>query len=888
MERRNQLTHPPYAKPELLAERPNELWSWDVSKLKGPAKWTYYYLYVILDVFSRYAVGWTVQYRENGQLAKALIEQTTEQQQIAPILTLHADRGAPQRAKPVAFLLADLGVTKTHSRPYTSQRQPLLGVELQDPEVPAEFPARFDSIEHARAHCRQFFHWYNHEHRHSGIGLMTPATFHHGQAQQLYDQRAAVLVEAYARNPERFVRKPPAPPELHRPPPGSTGPRRSPPLTKFDKQRRLTGLDRLRRSKWAWIESFEPVSVVACGAGERARPEARFGRGSLLGSVSSTKRLVRLMAAGVLLIGAAPASALAGSASGLAHQTPDQAHTKQQSIRVPHAGSVMLALGRGYSTVSGDAGVRALQRRLANAGYAPGPIDGRYGPRTEQAVSGFQAARGLGVDGIAGALTLAALRKPSAVVYPGTGYAGNGSGRVRVLQRRLAKAGFAPGPIDGRYGPRTEQAVSRFQTAHGLGVDGIAGPLTLARLRNQQPTSRRRTVRPSGPVGSHQRANRRPHRQRSRAHTAHRQPGRAPAPGRLLPANHSTSSQSPGLLVLLIALAVALGLSAIWIARRRRAKRSVGISAPTSGSRSAPADTAPADPNPTTTPNAAAILIPDLGQADDADRVFRQALGLEECGDQMGAMAAYRQADQLGHGLAACNLGALLAQRGEMAAAEASFRRAAERGDVHGAFNLAVLHEERGDLTGAIAAYQQADRLGHGGAACNLGVLLEQHGDLAAAEAAFRRAAERGEAAGAFNLGTLLAQRGEMAAAEASFRRAAERGEAAGAFNLAVLHEERGDLTGAIAAYQQADRLGDGGAACNLGVLLEQHGDLAAAEAAFRRAAERGEASGALNLGALLEGQGDRKGALRAYEQAERLEHATGTADKARAAARVS
>ena len=140
-ERRDQLTHPAYAKPELLAERPNELWSWDVSKLKGPAKWTYFYLYVILDVFSRYVVGWTVQYRENAQLAKALIEQATEQQQITPkILTLHADRGAPQRAKPVAFLLADLGITKTHIAPVHLDRQPLLGGELQDPEVPARVP----------------------------------------------------------------------------------------------------------------------------------------------------------------------------------------------------------------------------------------------------------------------------------------------------------------------------------------------------------------------------------------------------------------------------------------------------------------------------------------------------------------------------------------------------------------------------------------------------------------------------------------------------------------------------------------------------------------------------------------------------------------------------
>jgi len=214
-ERRAQLTHPAYNKPELLAERPNELWSWDVSKLKGPAKWTWFYLYVILDVFSRYVVGWTVQYRENAQIATALIEQAAEQQQIASkILTLHADRGGPMRSKPVAFLLADLGVTKTHSRPYTSSDNPYSESNFKTLKYRPEFPTRFDDIEHARAHCRQFFCWYNGEHRHSGIGLMTPSAFHHGQAQQLYDQRAVVLAEAYARNPERFVRTPPVPPEL--------------------------------------------------------------------------------------------------------------------------------------------------------------------------------------------------------------------------------------------------------------------------------------------------------------------------------------------------------------------------------------------------------------------------------------------------------------------------------------------------------------------------------------------------------------------------------------------------------------------------------------------------------------------------------------------------
>ena len=150
-DRRAQLTHPPYATPELLAERPNELWSWDVSKLKGPAKWTWFYLYVILDVFSRYIVAWTVQHRETGQIATALIEQATEQQQITPkILTLHADRGGPMRSKPVAFLLADLGVTKTHSRPYTSSDNPYSESNFKTLKYRPEFPARFDDIEHAR------------------------------------------------------------------------------------------------------------------------------------------------------------------------------------------------------------------------------------------------------------------------------------------------------------------------------------------------------------------------------------------------------------------------------------------------------------------------------------------------------------------------------------------------------------------------------------------------------------------------------------------------------------------------------------------------------------------------------------------------------------------
>jgi putative transposase len=214
-ERRAQLEHPAYARPELLAQRPNEVHSWDITKLKGPAKWTYYYLYVILDVYSRYAVGWTVQHRESSKVAKDLIAQVIEQQQIGrDQLTVHADRGSSMTSKPVAFLLADLGVLKTHNRPYTSTDNPYSEAQFKTLKYRPGFPARFDSIEHARAFCRPFFDWYNNQHRHSGIGLMTPASVHHGRAEQIHADRARVLHAAYAANPERFVRGAPSPPTL--------------------------------------------------------------------------------------------------------------------------------------------------------------------------------------------------------------------------------------------------------------------------------------------------------------------------------------------------------------------------------------------------------------------------------------------------------------------------------------------------------------------------------------------------------------------------------------------------------------------------------------------------------------------------------------------------
>jgi putative transposase len=228
-ERRDQLRHPSYTKPELLAERPNELWSWDITKLLGPQKWTYFYLYVILDVFSRYVVGWTVQHRESATVAEQLIAQAISQQGIsAGSLTIHADRGSAMTSKPVAFLLADLGVTRTHSRPYTSADNPYSEAQFRTLKYRPGFPNRFGSIEDSRGFCRDFFPWYNHEHRHSGIGLMTPAAVHYQKASLLHAERARVLATAYNQRPERFVRGVPRPPELptavwiNRPPPVGT------------------------------------------------------------------------------------------------------------------------------------------------------------------------------------------------------------------------------------------------------------------------------------------------------------------------------------------------------------------------------------------------------------------------------------------------------------------------------------------------------------------------------------------------------------------------------------------------------------------------------------------------------------------------------------------
>jgi len=211
-ERRRQVSRPNYQKPELLATGPNQVWSWDITKLKGPAKWTCYHLYVILDIFSRYVVGWMIAHREAATLAKRLIKDTCEKQRIQQKqLTIHADRGSSMKSKTVAFLLADLGVTKTHSRPHVSNDNPYSESQFKTLKYNHMFPDRFGSIEDARSFCRQFFTWYNSEHKHSGLGLLTPESVHYGEDQMILQQRAAVLATAFKKHPQRFKGRIPQP-----------------------------------------------------------------------------------------------------------------------------------------------------------------------------------------------------------------------------------------------------------------------------------------------------------------------------------------------------------------------------------------------------------------------------------------------------------------------------------------------------------------------------------------------------------------------------------------------------------------------------------------------------------------------------------------------------
>jgi len=214
-ERRRQTSHPPRVKPQLCATAPNQVWTWDITKLLGPKKWTYFYLYVVLDIFSRYVVGWLIATRESAALAQRLITETCARQGIEPgTLAVHQDRGAPMTSKPFAQTCADLGVLQSFSRPRVSNDNPYSESNFKTLKNQPEFPGRFDDLRHAEQYCRDFFEWYNLEHHHSGIGLMTPHDLHHGLALAKWQHRAEVLAAAYAEHPERFPNGPPTPPPL--------------------------------------------------------------------------------------------------------------------------------------------------------------------------------------------------------------------------------------------------------------------------------------------------------------------------------------------------------------------------------------------------------------------------------------------------------------------------------------------------------------------------------------------------------------------------------------------------------------------------------------------------------------------------------------------------
>ncbi|MGZ4323587.1 MAG: peptidoglycan-binding protein [Solirubrobacteraceae bacterium] len=481
---------------------------------------------------------------------------------------------------------------------------------------------------------------------------------------------------------------------------------------------------------------------------------------------------------------------------------------KRESVPGARLGTNLLALGSGYGVRDGSPLVRALQRRLALAGYPSGGVDGLFGPQTWRAVMAFQASHGQRADGVVGPRTWAALSAPALVVGSGAGDQPGGSSVVRSLQRRLARAGDAPGPIDGRYGALTEQAVRRFQTAHRLPVNGVAGARTLALLGAS--LSHKLAV-PHTPATPHKPAlPRKPHG--SNPGSPAPGPNVAPAPAQrpttgtptTVPQGSSDPSGSGaapwvrivGGLVGGLALALALTLAAPSLAgavrrARRRRDDETAVASPTK----TPANSVVLDETHVSTardydqapprhpPRQNGSQVPANGHhakvaelASDAADAIDVGQWLEAQGSVAEAQAAYGRADERGHGAAASNLGRLREEQRALAEAEAAYRRADERGDGAGAFNLGVLLEERGAADGAEAAYRRAADRGHDAAATNLGVLLEGHGALDEAEAAYRLAVEHGAPAASFNLGVLLEERGDLVAAEEAYRCAEERG----------------------------------------------------------------------------------------------------------------
>jgi peptidoglycan hydrolase-like protein with peptidoglycan-binding domain len=572
--------------------------------------------------------------------------------------------------------------------------------------------------------------------------------------------------------------------------------------------------------------STEPstLATAVCGAsrGTRLVHRGRLEHSGLGVPRPSKRRLLRIAIAIVPLATAPAALASSDGHAPSTHHNSTIHHTATpRSARASGAhritaarvrllremrrdSDVVLSRGSGYGTAAGSPLVRALQIQLSRGGYRPGSIDGLYGRRTQASVSAFQGAYGLAIDGVAGPRTLGELTARTPILYPGAGRAVGGAAPVRALQRRLARAGYSPGPIDGIFGPATERAVRRYQATHGLRVNGVAGPRTIARLQ-PRPVVRPPRQRPARPKSS-----------RNRAHPRHRTtvPRRTSHPSTTgQPRSRAARGTSSGWeLPAGIVAGGLLLLTGAWYLRRRHGERPHAL--PTTGRFAAPAEatataapTSEADSLPPETPQPTPMASPRFPETDgthpirvedeferageraEAVIAFNTAVSLERQDDRDGARAAYERAERAGHAGAATNLGVMMELDGDVEGARAAYARADRRGDPNAAFNLGCLLDEQGDVVGALDAYERADHRGHAEAATNLGVLMEVRGNIANARAAYERAEQRGDPNGAANLGALLEELGERAAAKAAYRRAKRMKAAPGHANRVSSHE---------------------------------------------------------------------------------------------------